>query len=287
MPTFPTMRYAILTSLWLTFVVGCDRTTEAPSAVSPKLSIAFLGDDIRVHVAERFASDSALKLVVPPKHSDAAVFAEAAFNADFVFLVTDATQGPLPIHREHAMILRQLGITSIGLMFANTDQLAGMADAAELLELEELEVRELLNTYDLPGDDLTCFHDTKLPAIESAEPLILGVQATQEWLKRQEPRSRVTPPSTTTKTLESDIYMMSQQESAHAKELGNGDSVHIFINGRLRTCTVESKSQLPLASSSSAELHFDDSIGCAVGDRFLVITSGHAIGAGVVTGIGS
>jgi len=289
------MRYAVLASLSLAFIVGCENASPKPSADAPsqraaapnhpKLSIALLGDNIRVHVAEDLTSDNSLDVVAPANDADAIGIAAAALKADFVFLVTDATQGPLPVHREHSMILRQLGITSIGLLFANTKQLAGMSDAVELLELEELEVREVLNTYDLPGDHVTCFHDTKLPAIDKAQQLVLGIAATRTWLNSQTPRSRPALPSTASNNLTSDIYLMTKQESAHSKSLENDDSVAVFINGNVGAATVVANSQLVLGSSSPASLLFDDPVACAVGDRFLVIVDGHAIGAGAVTAV--
>ncbi len=288
------MRYAVFASLSLA-IAGCDNSsltpsTDAPAQRSPalthpKLSVALLGDKIRVDVAKDLASNNALNVIAPPNHADATTIAATAFKADFVLLVTDATQGPLPVHREHSMILRQLGITSIGLLFANTKQLAGMSDAVELLELEELEVREVLSTYDLPGDHVTCFHDTTLPAIAEAQQLVLGLPATRTWLNRQEPRLRPAVTQTTSDHLTSDIYLMAKQESAHAKSLANDDQVAVFINGNARKATVAADSQLVLGSSSPADLLFDGPVACAVGDRFLVIVGGHAIGAGAVTAV--
>lgn len=290
------MRYAILASLSLAFIGGCGNAPASPSADAPaqpnpaleqpKLSVALLGDHIRQSVAEQLTTDDLLEVVALPKDADAAAIADAAFKADFVFLVTDATQGPLPVHREHSMILRQLGITSVGLMFANTKQLAGISDVAELLELEELELREVLNAYDLPGDDVTCFHDTKLPAINDARQLILGISATRTRLKRQTPRSRSSPLSTAVDAVKSKVYLMSEKESEHSKTIANGDSVHVFINGNVRAATVGSESQLNLGSSSSAALHFAGGVACAIDDRFIVIIGGHAVGAGVVTNVG-
>ena len=287
------MRYAIL--ILLVFLVGCDNesTTTLPGASKQpsvankeqKLVIVLLGDDIRLNVAKHLMSDGSLEIVAPLKDADAGAIADVASKSDFVHLVTDATQGPLPVHHEHSMILRQLGITSIGLLSANTKQLA-KSDALELLEFEELELREVLNTYGLPGDDATCFHDTKLPAVNESQRLILGIPATREWLKRQSVRSRPTSPSTTANILLSSIYLMAKQESAHAKPLAHGDSIHVFIHGHVQIATVQAESQLALGSSSPAALRFQNPVACAIGDRFLVIVNGHTIGAGAITNIG-
>lgn len=285
----------MLASLMCTFLAGCDATIPTQTADAPTpaasassrtaLAVTLLGDDLRVQIAAGLRSNGLAKVNAPPKSSDAATIASAAYKSDFVILVTDATQGPLPIHREHAMILRQLGIKRIGLLFANTEQLSGMSDAVELLELEELELREILNVYDLPGDTVTCFHDTKLPGNEPAPQLILGISETAEWLIRQKARAHPSPPIVTVDICESEIYLMTQEESGHSKSLANGDSVGIFINGSLHDCTITSAARLPLGSSSVAGLRYAEPAACVIGDRFLVIVDGHAVGAGVVNGI--
>lgn len=286
------MRHTILASLLCAFLVGCDATTPGPpedvrhDASSVRtLSVALVGDDIRVEMARDLASNESIEFIAPPKNSDAAAVAATAFNADFVVLVTDATQGPLPIHREHAMILRQLEIESIGLLFANTKQLSGMSDAAELLELEELEVREVLNAYDLPGDTVTCFHDTQLPNIDPAPQLILGIAEIGDWIKHQHTRPRQSSPSTTADVCASEIYLMTQQESGYSRPMVNGDSVGVFINGVYREGTLGSDTKLTPGSSSFAKLRFNESVPCAVGNRFLVFVEHHAIGAGSVQSV--
>lgn len=289
------MRHTILASLLYSFLVGCGSTTPGPiqdvrhdasSASVRTLSVALVGDDIRVEMARDLASNDLIEFIAPPRNSDAAAVAAAAFNADFVVLVTDATQGPLPIHREHAMILRQLEIESIGLLFANTKQLSGMSDAAEFLELEELEVREVLNAYDLPGDTVTCFHDTRLPNIDPAPQLIVGIAETGDWIKRQKTRPRQSSPSTTADACESEIYLMTQQESEYSMPMANGDSVGIFINGVFCKGTLGSDTKLSLGTSSFAELRFNEPVPCARGNRFLVFVNHHAVGAGSVQSVG-
>ena len=122
--------------------------------------------------------------------------------------------------------------------------------------------------------------------IDDAQQLVLGMSATRAWLKRQTPRSRTAPPSNASDIVKSDIYLMTKQESAHSRSLANDDSVDVFINGNVKTATVGTTSQLALGSPSRADLLFDDPVACAIGDRFLVIVNGHAIGAGVVSNVG-
>ncbi len=72
-----------------------------------------------------------------------------AAQVDGAILVVAATDGPMPQTREHVLLARQVGVPSIIVALNKAD----MVDDEELLELVELEVRELLNEYEFPGDD--------------------------------------------------------------------------------------------------------------------------------------
>ena len=72
-----------------------------------------------------------------------------AAQMDGAILVVSAADGPMPQTREHILLARQVGVPYIVVYMNKAD----MVDDAELLELVEMEVRELLSTYDFPGDD--------------------------------------------------------------------------------------------------------------------------------------
>ena len=72
-----------------------------------------------------------------------------AAQMDGAILVVNAADGPMPQTREHILLARQVGVPHI-VVFLNK---ADMVDDAELIELVEMEVRELLTEYDFPGDD--------------------------------------------------------------------------------------------------------------------------------------
>jgi elongation factor Tu len=81
---------------------------------------------------------------------------------DGAILVVSAADGPMPQTREHVLLARQVGVPSI-VVFLNK---ADMVDDEELLELVELEVRELLSAYEFPGDDLPVIKGSALKALE-------------------------------------------------------------------------------------------------------------------------
>jgi elongation factor Tu len=88
-----------------------------------------------------------------------------AAQMDGAILVVSAADGPMPQTREHVLLARQVGVPSI-VVFLNK---ADMVDDAELLELVELEVRELLSSYEFPGDDIPVVRGSALRALEGDE----------------------------------------------------------------------------------------------------------------------
>jgi elongation factor Tu len=88
-----------------------------------------------------------------------------AAQMDGAILVVAATDGPMPQTREHVLLARQVGVPYIVVALNKTD----MVDDEEILELVELEVRELLSSYEFPGDDLPVVRVSALKALEGDE----------------------------------------------------------------------------------------------------------------------
>ena len=88
-----------------------------------------------------------------------------AAQMDGAILVVSASDGPMPQTREHILLARQVQVPSIVVFMNKVDQV----DDDELLELVEMEIRELLNEYDFPGDDTPIIQGSALKALESPE----------------------------------------------------------------------------------------------------------------------
>jgi elongation factor Tu len=88
-----------------------------------------------------------------------------AAQMDGAILVVSAADGPMPQTREHILLARQVGVPAIVVYLNKVDQV----DDEELLELVELEVRELLSSYDYPGDDIPVISGTALGALEDKD----------------------------------------------------------------------------------------------------------------------
>ena len=87
-----------------------------------------------------------------------------AAQMDGAILVVAATDGPMPQTREHILLARQVGVPYIVVFLNKCDQV----DDPELIELVEMEIRELLNEYDFPGDDTPIIKGSALKALEKA-----------------------------------------------------------------------------------------------------------------------
>jgi len=88
-----------------------------------------------------------------------------AAQMDGAILVVSAADGPMPQTREHILLARQVGVPAIVVYLNKVDQV----DDEELLELVELEVRELLSSYDFPGDDIPIVKGSALAALEGGD----------------------------------------------------------------------------------------------------------------------
>ena len=88
-----------------------------------------------------------------------------AAQMDGAILVVSAADGPMPQTREHILLARQVGVPAIVVFLNKVDQV----DDEELLELVEMEVRELLTSYDFPGDDIPIVKGSALAALEESD----------------------------------------------------------------------------------------------------------------------
>ena len=88
-----------------------------------------------------------------------------AAQMDGAILVVSAADGPMPQTREHILLARQVGVPAIVVYMNKVDQV----DDEELVELVELEIRELLSSYDFPGDDIPVVKGSALLALEDGE----------------------------------------------------------------------------------------------------------------------
>jgi elongation factor Tu len=101
-----------------------------------------------------------------------------AAQMDGAILVVNAADGPMPQTREHILLARQVGVPALVVFLNKVD----MVDDPELLELVEMEIRELLSKYDYPGDDIPIIAGSALAALDDSNPT-LGREKVLELMK--------------------------------------------------------------------------------------------------------
>jgi elongation factor Tu len=103
-----------------------------------------------------------------------------AAQMDGGILVVSAADGPMPQTREHILLAKQVGVPSLVVFMNKEDQV----DDEELLELVELEIRELLSEYDFPGDDIPIVSGSALKAVEALAANPKLVQGEDKWVDK-------------------------------------------------------------------------------------------------------
>src|SRR5919107_1586168 len=101
-----------------------------------------------------------------------------AAQMDGAILVVSAADGPMPQTREHILLARQVGVPALVVFMNKVD----MVDDPELIELVELEVRELLKSYQFPGDDIPVVKGSALSALEDKDAETIGEKAVLELM---------------------------------------------------------------------------------------------------------
>ncbi len=101
-----------------------------------------------------------------------------AAQMDGAILVVSAADGPMPQTREHILLARQVGVQYIVVFMNKCD----MVDDPELLELVEMDIRDLLSSYDFPGDDIPIIRGSALKALEADDPSDEAFKPIQELL---------------------------------------------------------------------------------------------------------
>ena len=137
-------------------VMAFDEIDKAPEEKARGITIAI--SHVEYETANRHYAH-----VDCPGHADYIKnMITGAAQMDGAILVVAATDGPMPQTREHVLLARQVGVPSIVVALNKAD----MVDDEEILELVELEVRELLNEYEFPGDDTPVIRVSALKALE-------------------------------------------------------------------------------------------------------------------------
>jgi elongation factor Tu len=147
----------VLASKGLANFVAFDQIDKAPEERERGITIA------TAHVEYQSAKRHYAHVDCPGHADYVKNMITGAAQMDGAILVVSAADGPMPQTREHILLARQVGVPSMVVFMNKCD----MVDDPELLDLVELELRELLSSYDFPGDDIPIIRGSALRALES------------------------------------------------------------------------------------------------------------------------
>lgn len=252
---------------------------------SAGFDVVFLGDNARVGLLEQCGPacrPGGVSVGTPDIGSTASRVAGLSMHAKHGVIVIDATQGPLPIVREHIQIARQAGVPSLSIMFVNMAGLEGMGDAGELVELVEMEVRSVMSSYDMKGHAAMVFHDSGIRAIPRLQTRGLGLARALDVVSRVPPRQVFPVARATGKRVASYLYLLSPQEAPGAEPVGRNAKVKIWVDGQVASGVVTSARTLRPGDNGELDIQFATAITATEGSRFLVEREDRIVAMGVI-----
>ncbi|MCW1921579.1 hypothetical protein OKA05_03375 [Luteolibacter arcticus] len=274
----------ILTLVFVALLAACsDR--EAPQnaksdgekTVSTGPAVVVLGGDTSGPFVDGLRS-AGVANAQASSSENVAERAKLVSSADVALVLVDATQGPLPVNREDVLLARQFCRGPVIIGFARS---ASIEDP-ELLELEELEMRELLNTYELPGETSTVCFDSEQARTKHPKgfPAIAGLLSKLDAVGQA-------PSSESVQVAEASIYALADLESFKqglVRPIDNGTFRVVFGHQEVDVEIQTGKAIQP-ASSGTASIRLSEPLNLPPGARFVIANQNHVIAAGSVTQI--
>src|SRR5437870_5108264 len=211
-----------------------------------------------------------------------------AAQMDGSILVVSAADGPMPQTREHILLARQVGVPSIVVFLNKVD----MVDDPELLDLVELEVRELLKTYKFPGDDVPVVRGSATKALEGTGKAgaSIGVLLRGTERKDIERGMVLAKPGSITphKKFKGEVYVLTKEEGGRHTPFFTGYRPQFYF----RTTDVTGVATLPEGvemvmpgDNTAVSVDLITPIAMEKGLRFAIREGGRTVGAGTVTEI--
>lgn len=269
------------------------------------MEVALIGDKSKQSAFHQIAldtksvqtkADGVLRATTPDKKTTFSVadtnsqpfqIANQVLTADIALLVVDSTQGPLPSVREQLIIARQARVPQIAIYFSNTRTLQKVMpkDAAELLELEEMEMRELMDRYEMGGGKAEVFFDGEVRKV-SKHINAFGTNSLLDYLARSTAKRDVKPLLRQTSEFNCYYYLLSNPEAnGRGVTLTNRSSVDVWIEGSNTTGLIQSSTTHKPGDDGEFSLTLASPIKAAEGSRVLLVRNGQTVGVGVVKSI--
>ena len=264
------------------------------------ITVALLGNPSRVDLLESIASTLGVEcktldeLVSADVHQGERTFrfratrdettvaqARLAWEADLVLLAVDASDGPLQVHREHAILARQMAVPDVAVALTNSQ----LVDDSELIELVQLEVRQLLNNYELPGDDVLYVFDHAEARNASGDKFARGPLQIVKSLDIVARRRPSEGPLRECIRVSSDVYFLGQAEvyPPDIATIVQSGQTTVLMRGELFEAKIETSAEISPGSASEVDIVFDKPAQITEAQRFALLNEGHIAAIGVFT----
>jgi translation elongation factor EF-Tu-like GTPase len=172
-----------------------------------------------------------------------------------------------------------VGAYSICTLIAFTQ--SKLVDDPELLELEELEARELVNLYGFPGNEVACVLDYREARTTRGRKVYKGSQAILECLETVTERRPARPPQATAKQIRAEAYALAKEES-FSGDIGVGvrpGAAITIIGGKRVKARVGGEQTVMPGKHGQIAVYFDEPAALHLGQRFVILNDGHIAGA--------
>ncbi len=208
-------------------------------------------------------------------------------KSNIAVVVVDSTIVPLPINRDHIIIARQARVPVIAVLLSNLTKLHSSApkDAIELLELEELEMRELLSNYEVGGDSTLVFYDRK-SSYSGASLSGMGIKETFNVLSKISAAKNNTKTINNIKEFHGNYYLLTQAEANNKGIfLVKDKTITIWSEGTDSLSTVVSDGNYKPGDVTEFNVKINGSLSGYKGSRIMLLNNGHLVGIGVIAKI--
>ncbi len=297
MPTFEPLRiFALAVLLCVTFV----------RAAYAGPSVTLIGDDYRgVLMREAAANERSeirrggdvyelllesvgvtVRSLIPG--GSAAAMADLLHVTDIALIVIDSTKGPTPVIREHILIARQARVPMLAMLLTNVERLYASVpdDAAELLAIEVQEIRKLLSVYDLNGDSVEVFYDSRTVEAGTATAGFRTREVLRA-LSRFVPRRVRAGDLLKVRELWGAVYLLTDLEAdGNAVGLLPQDEITVWSEGTRSKATLNSISQYHPGDFREMALSLEEPLNGMEGSRILLLSGERVVGLGAITQIG-
>lgn len=259
-----------------------------PAFAEPKIAVLLPleGAMSKKAVADAFRGFADARPVSPHASIDHAT--NTLYGSHVSVLVLDATEGPLPQNREYALATRQAGVQYIVVLITKVDELfaaVGDAEGANLLALEEQEIRNVLELYGIGGSDTLVFHDSAQTS--RGTPTMSGdIRALASRVATLPSGARAHKKMKHSASGSGEMYLLTEPEAnGRAITIEGSRNLQLWISGRSTPAAITVKGVARPGDVAEFSFQADAAVPAEAGAQMMLVDDGSIVGIGMVTAL--